>query len=107
MHISGPSSEVYRARDWRRAEDKKLAAEKIRERLEKRLATFLGCELRELPRIKLGTLVHTLFLLLGDSEALGGFNTSMGGLMQILGHEILWDIQPKAEESETPKVVVN
>ena len=87
--------------------DKKLAAEKIRARLERRLATFLGCELQEVPRIKLGTLVHTLFLLLGDSEELGGFNTSMGGLMQILSHEIVWDIQPKAEESDTPKVVVN
>src|SRR6266851_4740118 len=98
---------VFRTPDWRRAVDKKIAAEKIRARLERRLATFLGCELQEVPRIKLGTLVHTLFLLLGDSEELGGFNTSMGGLMQILSHEIVWDIQPKAEESETPKVAVN
>ena len=87
--------------------DKKLAAEKIRARLEKRLATFLGCELRELPRMKLGTLVHTLFLLWGDSEELGGFHTSMSGLLLILSHEILWDIEPKAEEAETPEVVVN
>jgi hypothetical protein len=87
--------------------DKKIAAERIRARLEKRLANFLGCEVGDLPRLKIGTLVHTLFLLLGDSEELGGFNTSMGGLMQILSHEILWDIQPKAEEAETPEVVVN
>ncbi len=87
--------------------DKKLAAEKIRARLERRLATFLACEVGDLPRLKIGTLVHTLFLLLGDSEELGGFNTSMGGLMQILSHEILWDIEPKTEEAETPKVVVN
>ncbi len=98
---------VFRTPDWRQAVDKKLAAEKIRARLEKRLATFLGCELLELPRLKIGTLVHTLFLLLGDSEELGGFNTSMGGLMQILSHEILWDIEPKTEEAETPKVVIN
>ena len=84
--------------------DRKLAAEKIRARLEKRLATFLGCELQELPGIKLGTLVHTLFLLLGDSEELGGFHTSMSGLMLILSHEILWDIEPKAE---TPREVIN
>ena len=45
--------------------DKRLAPEKIRARLEKRLATFLGCELQELPRMKLGTLVHTAFLLWG------------------------------------------
>jgi len=86
--------------------DKKLAAEKIRARLERRLATFLGCEPRELPRMKLGTLVHTLFLLWGDSEELGGFHTSMSGVMQILSHEIVWDVEPKAEETE-PKVVIN
>jgi hypothetical protein len=51
--------------------DKKLAAEKIRARLEKRFATFLCCELGELPRMKLGTLVHTAFLLWGDGEELG------------------------------------
>ncbi len=88
--------------------DKKLAAEKIRARLEKRLATFLGCEPRELPRMKLGTLVHTLFLLWGDSEELGGFHTSMAGMMQILSHEVVWDIEtPKTDEAETPKAVVN
>jgi len=98
---------VFRTPDWRCPVDKKIAAERIRARLEKRLATFLGCELLELPRLKIGTLVHTLFLLLGDSEELGGFNTSMGGLMQILSHEILWDIEPKTEETEKPKVVIN
>jgi hypothetical protein len=82
--------------------DKKLAAEKIRARLEKRLAIFLGCELHELPRMKLGTLVHTLFLLWGDSEELGGFHSSMSGLLQILSNEIVWDIEPK-EIEETPK----
>jgi hypothetical protein len=98
---------VFRTPDWRRAVDKKLAAERIRARLEKRLATFLACEVGDLPRLKIGTLVHTLFLLLGDSEELGGFNTSMGGLMLILSHEILWDIEPKVGDAETPKVVVN
>ena len=87
--------------------DKKLAAEKIRARLEKRLANFLGCEVGDLPRLKLGTLVHTLFLLLGDSEELGGFYTSMDGLLQLVGREIVWDVEPKTEEAETPKVVIN
>jgi len=87
--------------------NKKLAAEKIRARLEKRLATFLGCELRELPRMKLGTLVHTSFLLWGDGEELGGFHSTMAGVLQILSNEIVWDVEPKAEEAETPKVVVN
>jgi len=85
--------------------DKKLAADKIRARLERRLATFLSCEVGDLPRMKIGTLVHTSFLLWGDGEELGGFHTSMGGLMQILSHEILWDIEPKAEE--TPREVIN
>ena len=86
---------------------KKIAAERIRARLEKRLANFLGCEVGDLPRMKLGTLVHTLFLLLGDSEELGGFHTSMDGVLQLVGREIVWDIEPKAEEAETPKVVIN
>jgi hypothetical protein len=88
--------------------DKKLAAEKIRARLERRLATFLSCEVGDLPRMKIGTLIHTMFLLWGDSDELGGFHTSMGGVMQILSHEIVWDIETwKAEEAEMPKVVVN
>ncbi len=88
--------------------DKKLAAEKIRTRLEKRLATFLGCDVGDLPQMKIGTLIHTLFLLWGDSEELGGFHTSMGGVMQILSHEIVWDIEtPKTDEAETPKAVIN
>jgi hypothetical protein len=87
--------------------DKKIAAERIRARLEKRLANFLGCEVGDLPRFKIGTLVHTLFLLLGDSEELGGFHTSMDGVLQLVGREIVWDIEPKTEEAETPKVVIN
>jgi hypothetical protein len=87
--------------------DKKLAAQKIRARLERRVATFLGCEVGDLPRMKIGTLVHTLFLLYGDTEEVGGFNTSMSGVLQILGNEVVWDVEPKIEEAETPKVVIN
>ena len=86
---------------------KKIAAERIRARLEKRLANFLGCEVGDLPRLKLGTLVHTLFLVLGDSEELGGFHTSMDAVLQLVGREIVWDVELKVEETETPKVVVN
>ena len=57
--------------------------------------------------MKLGTLVHTLFLLLGDSEELGGFHTSMDGVLQLVGREIVWDVEPQREEAETPKVVIN
>jgi hypothetical protein len=87
--------------------DKKLAADKIRARLERRLATFLGCEVGDLPRMKIGTLVHMLFLIWGDSEELGGFYTSMDGVLKILGNEIVWDVEPKTEEAETPKVIIN
>jgi hypothetical protein len=87
--------------------NKELAAQKIRARLERRVATFLGCEVGDLPRMKIGTLVHTLFLLYGDTEEVGGFNTSMSGVLQILGYELVWDVEPKIEEAETPKVVIN
>jgi hypothetical protein len=86
--------------------DKKLAAEKIRTRLEKRLATFLSCEVGSLPRLRLGELVHTAFLLWGDGEEMGGFNPTMHALAEILTRELLWEL-PKAEEAETPKVVIN
>ena len=85
--------------------DKKLAAGKIRARLERRLATFLGCEVVDLPRMKIGTLIHTSFLLWGDGEELGGFHSTMSGVLQILGNEIVWDIEQKEEEAE--KVVIN
>jgi hypothetical protein len=87
--------------------DKKLAADKIRARLEKRLANFLQCEVGDLPRFKIGTLINTLFLFLGDTHELGGYFASMDGVLKILGNEIVWDIESKAEEAETPKVVIN
>jgi hypothetical protein len=82
--------------------DKKLAAEKIRARLQKRLATFLGCEMGNLSRLRLGELAHTMFLLHGDEETMGGFSPTMHAMTQILGREILWEL-PKVEEVETPK----
>jgi hypothetical protein len=90
--------------------DTKLAAEKIRARLEKRLATFLACELGDLTRMKIGTLIHTSFLLWGDGEELGGFHSTMSGVLQILSNEIVWDVEPRKEETEKAeeiKLVVN
>jgi hypothetical protein len=88
--------------------DKKLAAERIRARLEKRLANFLGCEVGDLPRLKLGELVHLAFAIWGEEETLGGFQTTMSAVGQLVGRELLWDIEtPKTEETETPKVVIN
>jgi hypothetical protein len=86
--------------------NKELAAQKIRARLERRIATFLGCEVGDLPRMKLGTLLHLLFMLFGDTEDLGGFSTSMSGMLQILSNEVVWDIEAKVEDAETPKAVV-
>jgi hypothetical protein len=88
--------------------DKKVAAERIRARLENRLAKFLCSEAKDLPPLRLGELVHTLFLLWGDGEEMGGFNPTMHTLTQILSREILWEL-PKSketEETETPKVEV-
>ena len=87
--------------------DNKLAAEKIRARLENRLATFLACEVKDLPRMKIGTLIHTLFLLLGDTEELGGFYMSMSGVLQIVSQEIVWDIDTKNEDEKEKAQVIH
>ena len=87
--------------------DKKLAAEKIRALLEGRVARLLGCEPSELSHMKIGTLAHFLFLLVGDSEVMPGFNTAMSALRLLIGFDLMWDVEPKAEEAETPKVAVN
>jgi hypothetical protein len=88
--------------------DRKIAAERIRSRLENRLAKFLACDVKDLPRLRLGELVHTSFLLWGDGEEMGGFNPTMHALAQILTREILWEL-PKTEETEAPKteIVIN
>jgi hypothetical protein len=86
--------------------DKKVAAERIRARLENRLAKFLCSEAKDLPALRLGELVHLSFMLWGDGEEMGGFNPTMHSLSQILNREILWEL-PNTEETENPKVVVN
>ena len=86
--------------------DKRLAAERIRARLENRMAKFLGCEVKDLPPLRLGELIHTSFLLWGDGEEMGGFNPTIHAIVEIVGREILWEL-PKVEETETPKAVVN
>jgi hypothetical protein len=91
--------------------DKKLASERIRVRLEKRVALLLGCQPGELPRMKIGTLAHFLFLLEGCDQTIGGFETSMHALITLLGHETVWADPNKIEEEdkppELPKAVVN
>jgi hypothetical protein len=86
--------------------DKKIAAEKIRALLESRIARLLGCEPSDLSSMRIGSMAHFLFLLVGDSEVMPGFNTALSALVQLLGRDLLWE-EPKVEEAETPKVVVN
>lgn len=87
--------------------DKKLVAEKIRARLEKRIADILDCTPSDLPRMKLGTCLHFLFLLKGDSEEIGGFHTSMAALLHLVGHNLTWDIEEQEIEESAPQGVVN
>jgi hypothetical protein len=86
--------------------NKELAAQKIRALLEARLGRLLDCKPEELPRMKIGSMAHLLFLLMGDSEVMPGFNTALSVLVLLLGPELLWE-EPKSEDRETPKVVIN
>jgi hypothetical protein len=90
--------------------DKISLADNIRRHLERRIALLLGVKPEELPKLKLGTLVHLLFAFCGDSEEIGGFRTTIQGVLQLVGHEVVWadptetvDEEPNSEE----KVVVN
>ena len=88
--------------------DKKVAAERIRARLENRLAKFLACEVKDLPPLRLGELIHTSFLLWGDGEEMGGFNPTIHAIVEIVGREILWEL-PKTEGTQatgTPKAEI-
>jgi hypothetical protein len=85
--------------------DKKLAAAKIRARLEQRVASVLGCQPHELPHMKIGSLAHFAFLLEGTSQTIGGFDTTMRALLDLLGHEIVWEIEPE-HKAETPEGTV-
>lgn len=88
---------------------KEFMAGKIRQHLERRVAQALECKPNEIPHLKLGTLCHFLFLLLGDEETIGGFHTSMAALLTLLGHSVVWDTEPKEEpQDKAPaKDVVN
>jgi hypothetical protein len=84
--------------------NQKLAAERIRARLERRLANFLDCEVEELPRIKLGELIHLAFALWGEEETLGGFHATFSAVSRLVSRELLWDLE---EPKEEPKAVIN
>jgi hypothetical protein len=87
--------------------DKRHIADAIRRHLERRVACLLNVKPEELPRLKLGTLVHFMFLLKGDSEELGGFNTTMSAVLQLVGHELTWDIEEEPNTEPTAQAVIN
>jgi hypothetical protein len=81
--------------------DKEFLAGKIRSILERRVTQALECKPSDLPRMKIGTLVHFLFLLEGGSQEVGGFSTSMSAVLQLLDFETVWDVAPKEESDAT------
>ena len=88
--------------------DKKIAAERIRTRLEKRVATLLGCEVCDLPLMRIGVLVNMLFILIGDSHELGSYFATCEAFTKVLGRELLWDEpEQKTAEKTTEPVVIN
>ena len=90
--------------------DKICLADNIRRHLERRVAFLLNIKPQELPKLRLGTLVHLLFAFCGDSEEIGGFRTTIQGVLQLVGHEIVWaDPSESVDEEAKPEenVVVN
>ena len=82
---------------------KKLAADKIRALLEARVARMIGCDANDLHWMKIGSMAHFLFLLVGDSEVMPGFNAAVTALRDLIGLELMWSV----EAEETPKQVIN
>ena len=72
--------------------NKKLTAEKIRTLLEARVARLLGCQPQDLPLTKIGSMAHFLFLVIGDSEVMPGFNTALSALKDLIGFDLMWDV---------------
>jgi hypothetical protein len=86
--------------------NKTKVANNIRRHLERRVAFLLGVKVEELPKMKLGTLVHLMFLLKGDSEELGGFNTTMQGVLDLSGPENVWaDQEQVVAEKDAAKII--
>ena len=89
--------------------DKKIAAERIRALLEGRIARLLACDVGDLHSMRIGSMAHFLFLLIGDSEVMPGFNTALTALRDLIGFELMWSVEKTeaANAEEAPKVVIN
>ena len=85
--------------------NQKIAADRIRQHLERRLAQLLDCEPSALPRLKIGTLIHTIYTLAGDQQSLAGFSTTMSGILHLIGFNLTWDVDENEETK--PAEVIN
>jgi hypothetical protein len=88
--------------------DKIRVAGNVRRHLERRIAFLLDCKPEDLKQQKLGTLIHLLFMLTGDGEEVGGFRTSIHGVLDLIGHQIVWadPSEPTEETKPAEKAVV-
>jgi hypothetical protein len=57
--------------------------------------------------MKIGSLAHFAFLLEGTDQTIGGFETTMRALHDLLGHEIVWDTAPEPKPEPKKEMVVN
>jgi hypothetical protein len=87
--------------------DKKLAAEKIRAKLEKRVANLLCCEESDLPPMRLGALVNVLFCLVGDAHEVGSYFATCEGLCKLVGRDLWYEPEQTQEGEALPKVIIN
>jgi len=72
------------------------------------LAGFVDAR-EDFSKTKLGTLLHLCFLVHGDQECLSGFTTCIRGVLDLVGHEIVWadPAEPEDEPQKPTQVVVN
>lgn len=87
--------------------DKRKVATCLRQHLEHRLSSALGCEPHDFKSVKLGWLIHLAFLVHGDQESISGFTTSIRTVVDLLGPDIVWEIEPKPMPEPPEKIVVN
>ncbi len=86
--------------------DQKVAADRIRHHVSRRLAFLLDCKSEDFKREKLGSLIHLLFVLIGDTEEISGFGSSIRVVLNLVGPEIVWATPETEEDTEEKKPVV-
>jgi len=82
--------------------DKTVVVRNIRIHLERRLSTAMGCAPEDLRNLKLGTLIHLSFLLHGDQECISGFTSCIRGVIDLVGHELVWADPTDESECQQP-----